>query len=74
MPALLETAVSPVMEGLACTVLMRVSGTPQRPKPPARRVERDCISAIAALAEETTLSIAWRLGEEVKVRAKRRGA
>ncbi len=72
MPALLETAVSPVMERLACTVLMRVSGTPQMPKPPARRVEPECMSAIAASAEGTTLLMAWRLGEEVKVRAIRR--
>lgn len=72
MPALLETAVSPVMEGLAWTVLIRVSGTPHRPNPPARRVEFDCMSAIAAAAEGMTLSMAWRLGEEVKVRANRR--
>ena len=72
MPALLETAVSPVMEGSAWIVLMRVSGTPQRPKPPARRMEFDCISAIAAAAEGMTLSMAWRLVEEVKVRANRR--
>ena len=59
-PALLDTAVRPVMLGVAFTSLMRVSGTPERPKPPHRRVESDFIPAIAADGEETTLLISLR--------------
>lgn len=51
---------------------MRVSGTPQRPKPPARRVLLDLMSARAAEAEERTLLIAWMRVVEEKERVRRR--
>ena len=55
------------MEGVACTVLMRVSGTPERPKPPASRVELERMSAMASAAEGRTLLMALR-GREVEKR------
>ena len=56
------------MEGVACTVFIRVSGTPQSPKPPARRVELDCMSSRADAAEGRILLISWRWEVVVKVR------
>ena len=54
MPALLETAVRPVIWGFASRASISVSGTPQRPKPPARRVLLDLRSLIASAAEGKT--------------------
>lgn len=71
MPALLETAVKPVMEGVFLTWLMSVSGTPQSPKPPARTVESERMSLIASAAEGTTLLISWRRTVDEKERVKK---
>lgn len=72
MPALLETAVRPVMCVFFDTSLMRVSGTPHRPKPPQRIVESEGRSLMASEAEGTILLIS-RLGRVVvNVRASRR--
>ena len=60
MPALLETAVRPFMWGFAWTVFMRVSGTPQRPNPPARRVVLPFMFSMAAEAEGRILLICFR--------------
>lgn len=48
---------------------MRVSGTPQRPKPPARRVELERISLRADEAEGRILFMWERLGVDEKGRA-----
>jgi len=60
------------MEGLAWTVLMRVSGTPQRPKPPARRVELERMFSRAAEAEGRILLIEWWWEVVEKARVERR--
>ena len=61
----------PVREGVLATSSMRVLGTPQRPKPPQRRTEFGCMSAMASLGEETTLLISWRRWESEKCRVMR---
>ena len=68
MPALLETAVRLVMLGRERRVLIRVSGTPQSPKPPARRVLLDWREASAERAEGRTLLMASGRGVEEKQR------
>jgi hypothetical protein len=68
MPALFETAVRPVMCGEDFTWAIRVSGTPERPKPPQRRVLFDGISAMADSALVYTLLISWRRMVEEKER------
>ena len=57
-PALLETAVIPVISGLLMTSSINVSGTPQSPNPPQRMVESDFRSLRASEAEGRTLLIA----------------
>lgn len=59
-PALLDTAVMPVMSGLLTISLMSVSGTPQRPKPPQRSVLLGFMSLRASEAEGYTLLISAR--------------
>ena len=56
------------MDGLDLTELIRVSGTPERPKPPHRRVLSDCMSATAASALGKTLLISLRRSDEEKFR------
>ena len=68
MPALLETAVRPFMRGFAWTVFMRVSGTPQRPKPPQSRVVSHFMFSRAAEAEGRILLISLRERVVEKVR------
>jgi hypothetical protein len=61
-----------VMEGVACTWLINVSGTPERPKPPQRSVLSDCMSSIAAAALGKTLLISLRRSDEEKLRERLR--
>lgn len=68
MPALFETAVRLVIWGLECRVLMRVSGTPQRPKPPARTVLFDWSKERAEEAEGRTLLISLQVEVEENAR------
>lgn len=49
---------------------MRVSGTPQSPKPPARTVELDFRSLMASSAEGRTLLISHRRTELENARAR----
>ena len=58
-----------MIEGVALTALISVSGTPQRPKPPQRTVESDFRPLIASSAEGRILFIALRGREEEKRRA-----
>ena len=51
------------------TALMRVSGTPQRPKPLHSKVDPEGRSLMASEAEETTLLISRWMGVVLKVRA-----
>lgn len=53
-PALLETTVRLVICGFFSSSLIRVSGTPLRPKPPARRVLFERRSWMAAAADGNT--------------------
>jgi hypothetical protein len=61
-----------VMEGFDLTWLISVSGTPDRPKPPHRRVLSDCMSAIAASALGKTLLISLRRRDDEKPRERLR--
>lgn len=56
------------MWGFAWTVFMRVSGTPHRPKPPARRVVLPAMFSRAAEAEGRILLISFRERVVEKVR------
>lgn len=56
------------MAGRFSIALIRVSGTPQRPKPPQRIVLPEGMSEVASEAEETTLLISRWKGVEEKVR------
>lgn len=67
-PALFETTVRPVIELFFLTASMSVSGTPQRPKPPQRRVLLDLRDSIASSGEETTLLIWVRRAEKANAR------
>lgn len=67
-----ETAVRPVMDEFALTASIKVSGTPDRPKPPHRRVLFDFMSLIASCADGKTLLISLRRREELKLRARLR--
>lgn len=68
-PALFDTAVMFLIEGVAFTSLISVSGTPQRPKPPHKTVLSDFKSFIASAAEGRTLFIADLGREDEKRRA-----
>lgn len=67
MPALLDTAVRPVMCGVDFTSLISVSGTPHSPKPPQSSVMFDGMSLMASEALGSTLLI-WRRRGEVEKR------
>lgn len=59
-PALLLTTVKFVRSDRSRKALMRVFGTPEKPKPPTSSVESDFMSLMASCAEETILLIAGR--------------
>lgn len=60
MPALLLTTVKFLRSDRSRSALMRVFGTPEKPKPPTKTVESDFMSLIASCADETILLIAGR--------------
>lgn len=57
-PALLDTTVKSLMSGRSRTALMRVLGTPEKPKPPTKTVEERFMSLMASAADGHILLIA----------------
>lgn len=71
MPALLETIVKSLKSGRSRTALIKVFGTPEKPKPPTRIIEFPLRSLMASCALGTILLIAHCVGVVEKFRRPR---